>query len=757
MLFKKMLRTIKLYKAQFISMIIMIAMGVGVFIGFNIEWYSIEKNTNKFYDETNFADYRIITKDVIQNDEFEKIKNIEGVDDVAKYLSINATVKGIDKVIALTVTSNFNVSSFKLIGEGKEYDENATEGIWLSDSYAKHNNLKVGDTIELTYQLFTVKEKIVGLIKASEYLICVPDESQLMPDYNTFGFAYISPATLKHHLGFETYTRINIKSKLGTKDITNKIEEVLNKTVIVLSKNEVVSYAQTQGEVEEGQIMASILPVLFLIIAILTMITTMHRLVINEKTQIGILKALGFKDKKIVGHYTSLSTFVGAIGIVIGIGIGFLIAYYIMNPDGSMGTYMDMPYWHLYMPWFGWIIVVLILGLLTSIGYLSIKGMLKGTASDALRPYAPKKMKPLLIEKGKLWKKLSFGAKWNLRDIMRHKARSLMSLFGVFGCTILIIASLGMRDTMSDFVNIFYDEAINYKVRISTSDKCTNENAITLSEQYQGDYASIASVKIEEKTVALEIYNIKYDLVKFLDDKEKTIKLEDGGVYICNRIAKEFGYKVGDNIEFSLFDTNESYKVKIIGIIRSLSKSIVLTTNTAIDINCDFKINTIYSVNENIENSDLINNVQTKNNIIKSFDTYMDIMNAMVILFIIAALVLGAVVLYNLGVMSYMERYREMSTLKVVGFKDQKIGILLISQNLWITFVGLILGVPIGVNFLKFMIFKMASEYEMVTHVYLLTYILTIVLIIELSFVVSLLIAKKNKKINMVESLKGIE
>lgn len=126
----------------------------------------------------------------------------------------------------------------------------------------------------------------------------MPDESQLMPDYNTFGFAYISPATLKHHLGFETYTQINIKSKLGTKDITNKIEEVLNKTVIVLSKNEVVSYAQTQGEVEEGQIMASILPVLFLIIAILTMITTMHRLVINEKTQIGILKALGFKDKK---------------------------------------------------------------------------------------------------------------------------------------------------------------------------------------------------------------------------------------------------------------------------------------------------------------------------------------------------------------------------------------------------------------------------------------------------------------------------
>ena len=85
----------------------------------------------------------------------------------------------------------------------------------------------------------------------------------------------------------------------------------------------------------------------------------------------------------------------------------------------------------------------------------------------------------MCFEKGKLWKKLSFGAKWNLRDIMRHKARSLMSLFGVFGCTILIIASLGMRDTMSDFVNIFYDEAINYKVRISTSDKCTNENAIT--------------------------------------------------------------------------------------------------------------------------------------------------------------------------------------------------------------------------------------------------------------------------------------
>ena len=129
----------------------------------------------------------------------------------------------------------------------------------------------------------------------------------------------------------------------------------------------------------------------------------------------------------------------------------------------------------------------------------------------------------------------------------------------------------------------------------------------------------------------------------------------------------------------------------------------------------------------------------------------------MIVLCTIAALVLGLVVLYNLGVMSYTERYREMATLKVVGFKDKKIGGLLIGQNLWVTLLGVLIGIPLGVGTLSYLLTKLASEYEMKVSVSPLSYLFSISLVVGVSLLVSLLVARKNKKIDMVEALKGAE
>lgn len=145
--------------------------------------------------------------------------------------------------------------------------------------------------------------------------------------------------------------------------------------------------------------MGSVLPALFLLIGLLTMVTTMHRLTAKEKTQIGTLKSLGFHDGKIAAHYTSFAFFVAIIGTALGIDLGFLIARMIMNPNGMMGTYLDLPEWKLVIPGFCAAIIVAIVLILTLIGYLSVRKMLAGTAADALRPYTPKKVKPMLIEK----------------------------------------------------------------------------------------------------------------------------------------------------------------------------------------------------------------------------------------------------------------------------------------------------------------------------------------------------------------------
>lgn len=759
MLFKKLLRTMGKYKAQFISMIIMITLGVGVFLGFNMEWYSIKENTDYIFEKSGFADFRLISEEGFKEEDLEKVKQIEGVEDATRYISVNTSVKDSDDIIALTVSENINVSGFMLIGkENMEYSSTSEDGIWLSDQYASKNNIKLNDTLTLTYKNYEISGKVVGLIKASEYLVCVPDETQIMPDFNTYGFAYISPLMFKNVLGFNFYTQINVKAPtLSKKDFSSKVDLALAKTTLVLSKDETVSYSSAKSEEEEGKTIGSILPVLFLAIAILTMITTMHRLVTAEKTQIGILKALGFKDRKIILHYTTFAIFISVVGSILGVALGYVVARLIMNPSSAMGTYLDMPTWNLYMPWFGIVALVAMNLVIIGIGYLSIKNILKGSASDALRPYTPKKMKVTKIEKTKLWNKFSFGTKWNMRDILRHKARSAMTTIGVLGCAILVIAALGMKDTMNKFVDVFYNQAINYETRLSISENTSNEKAIEIANEYNGDYSSQSSVKIGEKAVSLEIYNISNDKVRFVNEDMKFVTLASDGAYVCERIAKEYSLKPGDEFSCSPYGKDESYNLVVKDILKSMSEAIIMNEDYAKSKNINYHINLVYTSETNISTNENIINTQSKSIIIKSFDSFMELMNISVTLLIIAAVVLGVVVLYNLGVMSFMERYREMSTLKVLGFKDKKIGNLLITQNMWISILGTIIGIPLGVWTLDYLIKALASEYEMSLSISWLSFVISILITLGVSWFVSIVIANKNKKIDMVESLKCSE
>ena len=749
-----------LYKAQFISMIIMIALGIGIFVGFNMEWVSIDVNTSSFFEKTNFADFRIISDSGFSEDDLNKVKDIDGVSDVSRFLSVNADVEGQNgDTVALTVTENENVSKPYLIS-GKEYDAKSENGVWLSDKYAAANGFELGDDITFKYKTIEISGKVEGLIKASEYLVCVRDSSQLMPDYNTHGFAYISPVMYEKAAKMAFYPQINILSSLSKKEMAEKIDAALDKTLLVLSKDENSSYAAQQGEAEEGKTMGSVMPVLFLLIAVLTMVTTMHRLTAKEKTQIGTLKALGFKDKRILRHYTSYAFMIGIIGSALGIGLGYFVAWFLMNPNGSMGTYLDMPEWKLGIPWFCYIILAAIIVLLTLIGFLSVKQMLHGTPADALRPYTPKKVKNLLVEKTKWFHRLSFGTRWNLRDTMRHKSRTAMSLIGIIGCTLLIVGSLGMRDTMTAFLDMYYNDATNYSSRIYVSEDATDEQIQELIKKYDGDWSASVSVQLDEKAISLDVCELTTNKVRFPSAETKDFEnIGDDGAYICKRLSDEFNLKKGDTVTISPYGSDDEYTLKISGIIRSVSENIVISQKYAEKLGLDVKADSIYTSTEkaDIKAESAIKSVQSKQMIIDSFDTFNEIMNMMVAVLIVAATVLGIVVLYNLGVMSYTERYREMATLKVVGFRNRKIGKLLISQNMWVTVIGVIVGIPAGIGTLSFLVTQLASEYEMRISVSVLSIAVSAVLTFAVSLLVSLMVARKNKKIDMVEALKGAE
>ncbi len=770
-LLRKLIRTAWSYKAQFISMVIMMTLGIGIFLGFNMEWKTIEVDVSSFFEDTKYADFRLYSETGFTKEDLDAIASIDGVDAATRFLSVNLEVKGESKkALALDVSENYTVSTFTLI-DGEDYDE-AGEDIWLSDKFAKLNGIEIGDTLTLEFQGAEIECKVAGLIKAGEHMICLADSNQVMPDYNTFGYAYISPAKLgeilRERAGLpdgaalpdealdKVFSQINLRSGLEKSELEEAVKEKLGRTLMVVSKGDHVVYKEAMGEATEGKTMGSILPVLFLAIAILTMVTTMHRIATKEKTQIGVLKALGFKNRTILIHYSLYGLLIGIVGSALGCVLGYFVCKAVMSEGGMMGTYFDMPDWSAATPSFCYPVIAGAIILLALISFLSVRAQLRGTASDALRPYTPKNMKKSILEKLPFFGKMNFATKWNVRDLSRHKSRFAMTLVGIIGCMILLVGGLGMRDTMAGFLDLLDNGVSHYATKVNLTENTGLEAAKNLIDELDGDWESYSGISLAGEAVTLDIVHNENGHFDVIDEDNKPIALRDDGVYLCLRLADKA--KIGDEIEFSPYGGNETYKAKVIGYNRSImTKSVTMTDSLANRLGINYSVSAIYTEkgSDEIPSSELISGKQDKRQLMDSFGSFVDIMDGMVFILVIAAVILGIVVLYNLGVMSYVERSRELATLKVLGFRSRKIGRLLISQNVWLTVIGVALGLPAGLGTLQWLLSALASEYEMKLMLGPLTYSVSILLTFGVSLLVGWMVARKNRKIDMVEALKS--
>ena len=556
----------------------------------------------------------------------------------------------------------------------------------------------------------------------------------------------------------KTYAQVNLLSDLSKETLEERVKTALGKTIMVTPKSDHVVYKEAMGEAEEGKTMGSVLPVLFLAIAILTMVTTMHRIATKEKTQIGTLKALGFKNRRILRHYTSYGLFIGLVGTALGVALGYVVCKLIMSEGGMMGTYFDMPDWSAAIPAFCYPVMAATVVLLTLISFLSVRQQLKGTAADALRPYSPKKMRKIFLERFRFWDKLHFGTKWNIRDLLRHKSRSAMTLFGIVGCMVLMVGGLGMRDTMAGFLDLLNNDISNYTTKVNLIDDADTAKAKALVRELGGDWESLSGISLDGDTVTLDVVHNPHNYLNVIDESNNRISLSDEGVYLCLRLKDKAS--IGDEISFSPYGSKETYTAKVVGYNRSvMTESVTMTDTLADRLGIDYRVSSVYTdrPTDEINNSDLISGKQDKQQLMETFNSFVQIMDSMVIILVVAAVILGIVVLYNLGVMSYVERSRELATLKVLGFRNRTIGRLLISQNIWLTFIGVVIGLPAGVGVLQWLLTALAGEYEMKLMLGVLTYSVSVLLTFGVSLLVGLMVARKNKKIDMVEALKGAE
>lgn len=751
MLKRKIIRTLLNYKAQMISMLLMIILGVGIFLGCNIEWYSIKTNRTNYYEDTGYPEYRIY-KDSFSLDELQYVKDFSDVKYATRALTTLGSLNNNTYLMLNVLEDCQNIKPFYIDGE---VYSNEADGIYLSDLYAKENNIKLNDYLDIEAEGFKIHEPVKGLIKSSEYLICLKDSFQLLPNYKEYAYCYLSPKMITKYLGQAFYNTVYASSKLSTSDFEAKALNALGASITVLSYQDETGYSGSNGEIEEGKTMALLIPTAFILIAVLTMVTTMARISTNERIQMGVLKSLGFKRKKIARHYSLYGLIIGIIGTLIGCVLAYGIAYYIINPKGPMSTYLDFPSWHLYMPWYGVLIVILLPITLGIISYLIVNSELKGTACETLKPKREKAVKASYIEKTKLFSKASFQTKWNIRDMLRHKARTIMSIIGVLFSTVLIFACMGMRDTVIDFKNTLYNENYNFENKLTLNSQISNTKALDLASKYEADYEANVAIKLNNKTVVLSIINNSHNLLGIVDEKENRLELKDGGVYVCRRI-KDDGYKINKEIDFNLYGSKEIISSKVIGVCLSMTEGIYMTENTANELGISYKIQTLYT-NLNAMVDSNVSSITTKTELLSAFNTMMEMMDSMIWILILASAILAVVVLYNLASLGYIEKIREMSTLKVIGFTNKKIAKILVVGTIWITVMGLIIGLPLGAYLLDILLRALAGEYEMNMAFGYLSYIVGIVVPFLVSLVTIYLISKKTKKLDMVSALKERE
>ena len=790
MLKKKMFRDIKQNLSQFITIFLMVLIGVMVYVGIEAYMDGMTSAADNFYKNNNIQDLNVMGN--LSDKDLDKIKSLDNVKNAEKKLVVNAIDKDDkDKTYLLSFIDSNNISKFHIM-DGEKFDVNK-KGAWVDNFYAEKNNLKVGDTIKIKYDTFSLEEKILGLINVPDHIYDVKDESELVPNRENFGFVYLSVNEIpenyikdlvmkemkitdekifdKYVTNFNykeyipyNYIMVDVNKKKNVTSVKEDIEDKISNAKAIVKIEDTLSYQRYQGEIDEGASYVGIFSGLFLFIAILSVITTMTRVVKKQKLQIGTMKALGIKNSKIVMHYVGYGFFVSLAAAIVGIILGkYFIGTFFLNMEMD---YFEVPNGIPVVKPLSYLVALLVVMVVSFITYLTCRKELFKKPAEALRNEVPNvKVSSLNLSTKGMFKKLNFSSKWNLRDILRNKFRTLTAVVGIVGCCMLIVCAFGMLNSMNHFIKLQFDDLYNFNYKLSLKETIKDDELKVLTDKYGDNTSETLTIetKIGKEREANTIFVTNAgNLVRFQNENGEFIKVnKNNGVYVTRKLADQKNLKVGDTIKWHIYGVNKYYESKIVGLTKDPQvQNLTMTKEYLESLDIDYKPDSLYT-NTDLKGVKDIKNVslvQDINELKNGLESMLSMMKSMIMLIIVFAIGLGAIIIYNMGILSYSEKQYQFATLKVLGFSDKKIKKIFVQQNNWITVLSIIIGLPTG-YYMTSWIFKsvIADNYDFGAYINLSTYLIAIIGTILVSIIVSRMLSKKVNKIDMVSSLKANE
>ena len=570
------------------------------------------------------------------------------------------------------------------------------------------------------------------------------------------------------------------------KDAKKQIKKIEKPTLYILDRDSHQSFVEYEGCANSIDALAKIFPVFFFAVAALVCLTTMTRMVDEQRINIGTLKGLGYKTSQISKKYILYALIACLTGSILGLAIGFSVfPTVIFFAYGMMYSIENIVYVFSIPIAIG--ITSLALIIITLSAYMACRKELKETPAILMRPKAPKSGKRILLERVPfIWNRFSFISKVTVRNIFRYKKRFLMTVLGIAGCTALILTGFGIKDSIEMILTGQYGTLFKYDMSLVIQSDMTDKqiyelrkNLSDIDEINKYEFFSYENGDIKVNNTTKEITIVvpenlkKMDKFIHLQDRktQNPIELNNKGIVLTEKIARDLGVKAGDEIELINSDDKKA-KIKVSHITENyISHYAYISPENYIKLfEKDLDFNRVIGIlnNPSVKIEDKLSkklfDIETVDGITfntaskETFHNTIKNLNYVVLIMIISAGALAFVVLYNLTNVNISERIREIATIKVLGFYDKEVSAYIYRENIILTIIGTVVGLGLGTILHKFIMVTVEIQSMMFGRVIdMSSYFIATVLTIVLSLFVNLAMFYKLRNVKMVESLKSVD
>ncbi|SMF90447.1 putative ABC transport system permease protein [Paenibacillus uliginis N3/975] len=772
-LFSKLLRNVKQSIVQFIALALVVAVGAFFYAGLNSYSNKHRTYSEAYFKEHNLSDLHVYYSQ-ISNDDVAGLSVIEGINKIEGRYTFDATqvfkdYKASLKLHSIPVDNEINTPTMIEGSIPSKKDE-----ILLDSHYAQEHHYQVGDQIRITTNGRDVTFTISGLGENVEYIKKNPTQ-----DHKTHGIAYIAEETIPEIRDGFYYNEIMIDAQEGYDiDQLGKSIEGQSKHLPYLdqtSKERTYGYSQIKQTIYNNSMMSKVIPLVLFLISAIILFLTMSRTIDSERNQVGIMKALGVKNRNIMLHYMGYPVLVGIAGSIIGCIMAALVFIPLVTASSAKSyTLPDITFslsWYSIIPS---IIFSSAFGILSC--YLSGRTILKERAAQAMRPKPPKKMKKLLIERVPgIWSHISYSYKLILRNIFLNKQKAFASSIGVVVSTVLLITALGTQSSLIKIANqtedvYTYDVRVDYKLGTSSD---TLQLPPGIKNSYFTSTFPVEFIKGGEKENAtLVVTEKENNLIHFFDKDDNKMYLEDKGVLVPQSYADKYHIVEGDTIQIKFTAPelkNKSVDMKVLQISTQYSNpSFYSTPDYLKSFGIDYSPTSLLveansstdliSVRNFFEQDPHVDTIADKNDLKQSAQYILKQNSFIFIMFIICAVILSFGAIYTISSINIYERNRELATLKVLGYQKNKINRLIFFENIILTTFAVIVALPISGYCYTIIVKALSSTHQQIPDkLNIFIMLVSVMLAFLLTILSNLLLRRKVSQINMIESLKSVE